>query len=268
MTTMTTKPPAEPGPGHNLPPAPSPLTLPQIDAYLDAAHANLKARRDQLLVKLTQIVAQVPTIDDDEVWGAVSDNMTLVDALNAAAERGRKEAKEPFWEGGKLVDRWFKAIGDSLAIPMQTLQARCNDYVRRKDEIRQKEAAAEAARLLAIANEEAARARAAMRTAEPDAGEALNRAADAAQDAVKAADLAAGKTADRVRTYTDSGVTVSAKTTWSWELVDIAKVPLSYLTVNEAAVKEAARERDQTTGRPLVVIPGIKWVGTTTSTRR
>jgi hypothetical protein len=276
MTTMATKPPAEPGPGHNLPPSPTPLTLPQITEHLEATQAALKTRRNTLLAKLQEIVTEIPTIDDDEVWAAVSDNMALVDKLNQEIERQREATKKPFWEGGKLVDRWFKGITDSLAAPMQTLQQRCNDYVNRKAEAKRKAAAAEAARLQAIADEEAAKARAALRSSSPDAGQALGTAADAATQARKATDLATGKAADLTRTHTDSGVTASAKTTWGYEVdlpalvraVNQGTASISLLTWNEGAIKEAARARDPTTGEPLAVIPGIRWVSTTTSTRR
>lgn len=259
------------GIGGNAPPPPSPLTLPQIREFLDFQHADLVRRRDVLLAALKDMTRDVQQIEDDEVLAAVSSNMSLVDHLRTRAEAARKSAKEPFWEGGKTVDGWFKILLKDTDALMTTLQQRCDTYVRAKVEARRQAELAEARRLQAEAEQRAAEAQAALRsrTAAPEAaGEALDRAAEAADQAAQAAERADAKPAEAARLYTDTGVTVSVKRTWKWRLVDIRKVPHDFLAVDEAKVKEAARNRDRDTGRPITEIPGIEWYSEDTTIRR
>jgi hypothetical protein len=55
------------------------------------------------------------------------------------------------------------------------------------------------------------------------------------------------------------GSTASIKHFWTYEVVDITKVPMDYMMVDDDAVKRTMRVKDKS-GRPRVEIPGIRWV--------
>jgi hypothetical protein len=72
---------------------------------------------------------------------------------------------------------------------------------------------------------------------------------------------------DRARVFEDKqpvrgiyGSKASVKETWGYEVEDIAKVPMEYLTVDDGMVKAVMADRDPKTRVPRKTIPGIRWV--------
>jgi hypothetical protein len=241
----------------NRPKPPAPLSDAQIREYLEFDTERMRARRDDLIAALAASAAAYPQIDDDEVLGEVSENIALAKKLNTAVEERRKRAKEPFLAGGRTVDSWFKIFVEPLADAIRPVQARMNDYARRKLEKAEAERKAAAAAAQAEADRLAAQA-AEKIAAGKRAGTAMDLAETAATKAAQATAAAQASVADMTRIRGDYGSAVSARRTWRWVIEDDSLIPREFLMANPAAIGEAARERDAT-GRPLAVIPGIRW---------
>lgn len=174
--------------------------------------------------------------------------------LDARVEGIRLAEKEPFLRSGNAVDSFFKSLRSKLfrqgkndqAGAADVLQARVNDYQRRieaeerrrrdeearkareeEDRLRrereeqerlQREEEAKAARARKVENEDAANARA---KAAADEAARLRAQEDLARDARRQAEQdAAAKSADLVRTRTESGHMVTAKQVPYVEITD------------------------------------------------
>ncbi len=152
---------------------------------------------------------------------------------------------------GRIMDA-FQAIGDAYAEEKAAkeraeAQARA-DKLRKEEEARQELArkAEEAGRAKTAVNHEAKAEIAALQAAEAEA-------------------IANAPAAELVRTQTDSGMTMSAKTPWDFEITDYDKIPLDNLRpyfkrddVEKAlrfAVRQGARQ-----------IPGVRVFAVTKAT--
>jgi hypothetical protein len=249
----------------NSPAPPAPLTPADITRYLNYACDDLRDRRDELVKALVKTFASYPRIADDreDILGLCAENMRMALALGRTAEDERTTNKAPFLTGGRAVDTWFKAWAAPLLRAMEPVQAAMDDFGVRKLAREQAEALAAKALADAEADRAADAAAAALRAGRPDeASAALDRVTDAAQAAEHADERANAKPADLTRSYGAFGAVASVRQTWGWEVTDINAVPRPYLMVNPDMVKAAAKGRDAG-GRPIAVIPGIKWVPTT-----
>jgi membrane protein involved in colicin uptake len=101
---------------------------------------------------------------------------------------------------------------------------------------------------VAIAQEEAALGEEIAAATSHDLAVAQNAADEAAAQvaaAERAQELAArtatGSTTDLSRTRGAGGSVASLKTTWEFEVLDLSKVPLKYLTINEAMIRADIR---------------------------
>lgn len=245
----------------NTPPPPTPLTAAEINAYLDYALASLFTRRDALIKALTLTAEMSPRIEDDAQLGDVAENVKMAGALGRTTEDRRVENKAPFLTGGRVVDMWFRAFVEPLDQAMAPVQRIMDDYGARK--LARQRAEAEAARKAAQleADRLAARAAAAL-DAGRDADAVLEQAALAADVATKADSWADARPAELTRARGVYGATASMRETWAWEIEDIGKIPRAYLMVNPDAIKAAAKARDAS-GKPAIVIPGIRWTSST-----
>jgi len=246
----------------NTPPPPAPLTAEQIKEYLDYAMTALLARRTEIIAALAATAKAYPTIDDDETLGEVAENVRMANALTRTAEDRRKTEKGPYLAGERTVDTWFKTFGAPIATALAPVQTAMNDYgarkladERAKAEKARKEAEAEEARRLAAAAE-------AMRAKGPNVDDALAAAAAASKDAEQAGAAAMARSSALTRTRGVYGASASVRTTWRWEVVNMADIPPEYLitSVNEEAVKQAALASRDASGKPTIVIPGIRFV--------
>lgn len=244
----------------NAPNIPTPLTPAEIKAYLDYALEGLLTRRAEMIAALNKTATAHPTISSDETLGAIAENMRMAIALGKTGEDRRKEQKEPFLEGGRAVDGWFKAWIAPLSAAMLPVQASMNVYGELIERRNREAAQAERKRLDAIAERAQADAERALRENRSEAAlDALDAASEAAQAADDAGALAESKPAELTRTYGNYGAVTSMRQSWSWEIANLAIVPRAYLMVNPDAIKAAAKQRD-TQGKPAAVIPGIRWV--------
>lgn len=206
--------------GHNRPP-PDLLTGEELHAKLAEEHAALMARRDELLAA----GGRIPAITDEDVARKVSDFVKQITAAAKAADGARVAEKEPFLEGGRAVDGFFKAISDPLTTLKKNVERRLTDYLREKE-------AAERARRLQEEREARERAEAARREAEAlaqaardaasldDAVEAEKEADRAAADAIKATQAAEAKPADLSRTRGEFGAVSSLRTHWVFDEIN------------------------------------------------
>jgi hypothetical protein len=241
----------------NAPPPPEPLSVAQINDYLEYQGETLRSRRDEIIRALASNLRKYPAIGDDEALGVVAENMRMATALARTAEERRVEHKAPFLAGGRTVDGWFKKLLEPLQKQMAAVQSVMNDYAAEK--LRRERAAAEAERLrlAAEAEQESRRAAAALERG-GDVDEALDRAAEAGAAADAAAERATGRAADLTRTHGVFGAVASAREKWKWRVINIDLVPRKYLTLDDAAINAAGKKRDAS-GKPVEVIPGIEW---------
>ena len=240
------------GIGDNLPPA---VNADILRATFAERHGVLVRRRDELL----QAVDRVPaTVEDDQVAGNVGDFIKQLDAGRKAAEGARVAEKEPFLEGGRTVDGWFKKITEPLVEAKKDIEARLNVYLRAKAaaerqmrEEEERKAREEAARLAAEAatKEKAARDAKTLDDAVA-AEEAAKIAAEAAADAQKAADA---KPAELSRTRGDYGSVASLRTTWTFDGINRGVLDLEPLRqhLSTDALEKAIRSFIKAGGRQL-----------------
>lgn len=247
-------------PGVNTPAPPRPLDAIEINDYLAYIGEALIQRRDALVAALRNMAAASPTIEDDEVLGDIAENMRMAAALSRTGEDRRKETKEPFLLGGRVVDAWFKRWLEPLSNAMAPVQSAMNDYAARKLAAARAVAAHEAARRLAIAEAAAQEAAAAMRARAPDVAviAALDQAASAERDVAAAEARAMARPADLTRSYGTYGAVASVRQSWAWRVDDPALVPRHYLMLDDDKIRQAAKQRDAS-GRPVVVIPGVSF---------
>lgn len=170
-------------------------------------------------------------------------------ALFKKVETARKEMKQPFLDGGKLVDGHYGALTERLDRIATTFQKAADAYTAQQLELERQRRLAEAER---IRQEEAAAremAEAAEEAGKVPMAETMAHMADAAgYEARQLEQEATGSAADLVRTVTSSGVLTSAKTPWVHEITDIGEVDLNalrpYLKQDaiDAAIRLAIRQ--------------------------
>jgi hypothetical protein len=259
---------APPGPEplpENRPSAPKPLDAKQVVQWLNyeydpltkAIHADV----EQLSKDGFGPDGKPLVIDDEATLARVGANIQIARAHLKQAEDARVLAKKPYLEGGKTVDTWFGRAKDALFAAINPVQAAMNDWAAREDARKRREAALEAARAQEEADRAARAAAAALAREEaqkkamdeaygegvialplaPATTALLDEATDAAQAAQAAEALAVGSSADLTRTHTAYGGVMSGQETFDFEVVDIAKIPLSYLMVNETLLRADIR---------------------------
>jgi hypothetical protein len=251
--------------GGNQPPEPIEI----LRAHLRETHAALKERADALL----SMAERLPPPDEmDGAWAekiteAIKDCTKFVTHCEAT----RLAANEPHRALIKATDAFFKGMSD----PVDTLKTRMahrhlTPWQKRVAAAELRRRTAAAAEALRVAEEERARA-----SAEADALIKIKRAEDQARQAEDAAALerlaverreqerlaaaaregarvaaqernlswraANAGAADLSRARTEKGAVASLQTTFGFNVIDPAKVPRAYLSVNQAAITAAIR---------------------------
>ena len=234
LDTTTSSDTARHGIGGNLPPVETPA---EIYERLADTYASLIARRDELLAGVARVPAE---IGDDNV-SKIIDFVKQIKAAGTKATEAFKTEKNPFLEGGRAVDGYFKRITEPLSDGVVALNKKLTVYQvakeaaeRRVREAAEQAARVEAARLQKIADDAAAALRAEadkMREAQ-NLDAAVEREAEA-QRAEAAALLASreaqAKVADLSRTRGDMGGVSSLRTEWRGEIISRADLDLEAL---------------------------------------
>jgi hypothetical protein len=204
--------------GHNRAPA------------IEILRDELELENEPLLKRAADLAAAAGRMPekvlDDETAGKFSDMVKLVAAAIKASEAGRVGKKEPFLEGGRAIDGFYKKrISDPLLAIKASVESRLGVYLRAKAD-RERRAREEAERLAREAErkaqEEARKAAEEMQN-ERDLQVALDaqqRAQDAAVASVAASKAAAAKPAEMARTRGDVGSLGTLRTHWTGEVVD------------------------------------------------
>lgn len=215
--------------GHNAPP-PDLIIGEALRDKLRDDHLALLRRRDELLAAADRI----PLCTDEDAARKISDFVKQLTACAKAADAARVGVKEPYLEGGRVVDGWFKSIIDPLAAIKKNTEAKLTIYLRAKEaeERRRREdierAAREQAERARKAAEDAARA---MRDQQgldtAVAAETASRAAEA--DAIKAEQAASVKAAEISQVRGEFGALSLLRTTWTFAAIDRATLDLEAL---------------------------------------
>ena len=243
-----------PGIGHNAPVLPTPE---ELRAGLEMDNETLIARKDELL----EAFERTPeTIEDDEVAGRVQDFVKQIDACRKNASAGRVAAKEPYLDGGRTVDGFFKAITEPLEAAKKELGTRVTAYLRKKKEAERQRRVEEErrAREEAERKQREAEARAAAAKTEQDLDKAIEaeEAADAAeQEAIDAARAAEANAADMSRTRGEYGSVGSLRTRWVHDEATLDRKTLDLEALRqhipETALHQAVRSYIKAGGREL-----------------
>ena len=184
--------------GGNFPPLDHPTLL---RTRLERDHAELIRAAAALELKLVDL-PDAPA--DDAQCGALTEYVVEVKRLAKRVDDVRKEAKEPYLEGGRTVDAWFKELGDPLAgerglvarvTPRITAYNRAKEERERAERRRQEEAARVAA---AEAARKAQEERLAAERAAAEAEEAARRLRAAETDEARAAAFSDMQSAETV----------------------------------------------------------------------
>lgn len=217
-------------------------------------HADLLKRRDELLAAADRI----PAIDNEYIARKVGDYIKQLTAAAKTADAARVNAKEPYLEGGRGIDGFFKNISDPLADVKRRTETKLTTFLREKEAVerrrRQEEErvareSAEAARL------EQERSAAALRDAST-LDEAINAEAAserAKADLVKAEIASTAKASELSQTRGEYGSMSSLRTSWVFDGVNRETLDLETLRQHLPfdALEKAIRSFIKAGGREL-----------------
>jgi hypothetical protein len=252
-----------PGLGHNRPPEPLDVTLVTSDvavlqARLERQYQPMTRRFVELGLGAKKVPARIAT--EQEATTVVTWLGKQCNELIAEAEKAHAVEKAPYWNPGKVVDRFFNdrikilkdLIGPALRRAEQYLEFKKAEVRRREEAERRRAQAA-----LEAAETEAARRRQA--AAEAEAAGDRNTAIEQTQMAEREEANAALATAiierppEPVVIRGEAGSTAFSVEKWDYKVLDRAAVPVDCLTIDDAAVRQliaaGARDRD---------IPGLE----------
>lgn len=243
---MSTTEPAA-GVGHNKPPLAE--ILEERTRAIRKEIADIATKANEWPKDGRGALVKIATEDD---LARAADLVKGVRAIARRAEDMRKVEKEPHLAAGREVDGFFGALTARLDRIDQAFQALADNHAREKAAEERKRREDEAAKLRAEEEKKRAEAEAARRAA--TRGRKSEEADDIAERAADAEAFAAAPAAELVATtVTSSGVKAAAKTEWTHEITDLAKVdlePLRYL-IKRDAIEAAVRQFVKNGGRSL-----------------
>lgn len=220
---------------------------------------NRLAEDNQSLIKrqvdLIAAEARLPEIANDDSAGKVSDYIKQVTSCSKALDTARVGAKEPFLEGGRTVDGFFKSYTDPLAALKKRIESKLGAYLREKEAAERRRREEEARK---AAEEAAAREAETMKLAEVEglapavANAALDGAVAAQATAEQAQKAAEAKPAELARTRGDFGSLATLSRQWTFKDLNRDAIDLEALRPHlpldglekavRAAIKAGARE--------------------------
>lgn len=242
---------ASPTIGDNKPP----VDYDALSERLTETHRDLM-KRTTALAEAFQRVPQEAT--DEETVERMADFVKQCQAHVKNCDKARVAEKEPYLEGGRRVDGFFKNLSTQIDTIKGKVGARITAYQRKVAEEERKrreaeaKAAAEAAKQAAI---EAANREAAMQKDEDIEG-AIQAEAEAkrkAEQAAKAQREAEAKNAELSRARSAAGSVASLTTFWNFRNLDRAELDLNALREHlpQAALEQAVRSFIKAGGRKL-----------------
>lgn len=197
------------------------------------------------LAELAELANGAPKdLADDKQVGDVTQIAADAGDLRKKLEDIRKAEKEPFLTAGREVDGFFRDPIERAERIDKGLMARVTAYNKAKanrERLAREETERKAREEAEEARRQADEAAAAGRTDDALADlEAAVHAEDKADEIAQAAPTAAETT----RIHTDSGLTVSTKTEWTFEIEDYSAIPLDPLRalIKRDAIEAALRQ--------------------------
>lgn len=224
----------------NIPDPIAPLNATQIIAWLEFEQSDLVEQIAQAMTRVGHAAFALSGAETRQTLAEAGAAIAAALALMRAAEDHRKVTKAPFLDGGRTIDGWFKRRLEPLSTAMQPVQKALDAFAAREEAAR-REAAEKAAQAAREAAEKAATLAARTRGKSTGLGH-LQAAITAEQEALVAEAIAAGTVASLVPGRTSEGGAMSGREVWQWELVDIAAVPLEFVTINETLVNQRVRD--------------------------
>ena len=224
---------------------------PSMTEILAEKHARILAEVEELAGRANAAPKKIANEGD---LGAIGDIVRSSRLLTKNLDTTRKEEKEPHLTAGREIDGFFGAQAERLDRVTRSLQSRADDYQRERaaEERRRREEEARKAR------EEEARQREIARRAEEEgriaaAAKANDRAERSEVKAIQADARAQDSAADLTRLRTETGTVVTTKTSWDFEITDLAGVSLDTLRpyLPRADIEKAIRTFVRVGGREL-----------------
>jgi regulator of protease activity HflC (stomatin/prohibitin superfamily) len=228
---------------------------PPLVELLAEEAAPLAARRDELLGSVSRVPA---AIIDEPMSEKVADLIRLINACRAMAVSGHKIRKQPFLDGGRLVDAAYHKITEPLEAAKKAVETKLTLWQRQKAENERRAREAEARRQAEEAERQRREAEEAAQAAqtEADLDEAISAeeiARQAAADAARAQRHTEAPAAELSRTRGDLGAVASLHTFTDFKDLDRAKIDLNTLRPHLAldCIEKAVRAYIRAGGREL-----------------
>jgi hypothetical protein len=239
--------------GHNNPP-PDLLIGDRLRESLRDQFGSLIDQRDRLVA----MANRVPEIDNDPLATIVADRIKEITALTKTIEASRIAVKEPYLEGGRGIDGFFKGIDTPLIAAKRAVEANLTRYLRAKAD-RERREREERERLAREEErkrrEEAEAAAQKIRDGQTlaDAIEAERQANVASAGASRAEAETQVNAAALSRTRSERGAVASLRTNWTFRDLDRTQIDLEMLRPHlpEAAMEAAVRSFIKAGGRTL-----------------
>lgn len=222
----------------NNPPEGDALTL-----RLDEMHSSLKERADELLAAVDRVPATLDETTHDRAAAFVKQMKLHVKKV----DESRTAEKEPYLEGGRTIDAWFKRLSDPVSAACKGVEAKITGFLRAKADAERRAREEEARK----AREEADRRAAEMRS-QAD----LTAAVAAEETAAQAEKAATAKVADLARTRTAYGTMSTLRTVLEFEIVDHAaavRTLAGYIDADALAKAARAWLRDHKAEAELLI---------------
>lgn len=235
--------------GHNNPPS--------LREVLAENYSGLTQEVEAIADKANGAPKKVTSEDD---LTKVGDIVKDVRQLAKRIDQARVAQKEPYLQGGRDVDAFFKVLTERLDRIATALQDRATVYQREKAAEERRKREEEARRL----REEEERQREIARKAEEanrnkTAAKHEDKAEEIATRAAEVEAAAQASAADLTRVRSMSGTVATARTEWSFEITDFNEIPLEILRpyLARADVEKAIRTFVRVNKNSLV-LPGVR----------
>ena len=231
--------------GHNHPPE-------QIDP-IEGLTARLAETHSELVARFRDLelgFARVPDpLESEEDAATLTDFIAQCQRHIKKAEATHKQEKELFLKAGRAVDAFFKRRCDKLTAALAPGVSRLKAYrdqiallERRRHEATRRAAEEEARRAAAEAEEHRAMAERLAREAQ-NLGDRRHAAeelqlAEAAAERAEIASREATAPLEPTRIRGDYGATAYVTRNWTFEVVDLDRVPREYMSLDVEVVRE------------------------------
>ncbi len=212
-----------------------------------------RKKADEERRRLQAEAAEAKRLADEEARIAREERAKAEEARRLQAEAEAEVAR--LKAAAEEAER--KAAEDAKRREREAIDAKSREAARLA-QIEADKAAAVRREQARVAHAEADRLTAERAEQERVAKEARDRQSAARQEANVSRSDATVKAAELTRSRSDLGAVASLRTTWAFELVDLADVPRTYLSLNDGAVRAAIKAATTRDGKCALKIPGVR----------